>query len=263
MQSFPKQRCGHVGILYNEHRDVNNRSETGGEQSCLGTFNEMSQTRAATARLARLAELNARHPQAVQYFTEGVGSVLRQWTALELAVHHQWGGPQSSARADSLVTEIVELYLGPEKIYKDDVALLLEDYLDTNFQTVCEDGSPDDLGELFCDMWRQCITGNTDLVTNALSREYVRHEMVSRSEGLDTGDADDGSDDGEMNEAEQALQEALAHGLSAEGLGAIPESAMDEESGECETRQEAEPAPVRDPDGWETVARGKKATKKK
>lgn len=224
----------------------------------------MSQTRAATARLARLAEINSRHPQAVQYFTEGVGSVLRQWTALELAVHHQWGGPQSSARADALVKEIVELYLGPEKIYKDDIALLLEDYLDTNFQTICEDDSPDDLGELFCDMWRQCITGNTDLVTNALSREYVRHEMVSRSEGLDTGDADDGSDDGEVNDSELALQEALASGLSAEGLAAIPESGMDTEGGEDESLpMEPEPVPVRDPDGWETVARGKKVTKKK
>jgi len=29
------------------------------------------------------------HPQAVTSFKEGLGSVLRQWTALELAVHHQ------------------------------------------------------------------------------------------------------------------------------------------------------------------------------
>ena len=226
----------------------------------------MSQTRAATARLARLAELNSRHPQAVQYFSEGVGSVLRQWTALELAVHHQWGGPQSSARADALVKEITELFLGPDKIYKDDVALLLEDYMDVNFQTICEDNSPDELGDLFCDMWRECIVGKTDLVTNALGREYVRHEMVSRSEGLDTGDADDGSDDGDMNETEQALQEAVAQGLSAAtgGLAAISEGhGMDTEEGEEALGQEPEPVPIRDPDGWETVARGKKATKKK
>jgi pre-rRNA-processing protein TSR2 len=197
----------------------------------------------------------------VQYFKEGVGSVLRQWTALELAVFHQWGGPQSSERADSLVTEIVELFLGPDKIYRDDIALLLEDYLDVNFQTICEDNSPDELGDLFCDMWRECIVGDTNLVTNALSREYVRHEMVSRSEGLDTGDADDGSDDGEMNDSEEALKEALKQGLSAEGLSlaAIPESGMDTEDAE----EEPVPEPVKDPDGWETVARGKKTTSKK
>ena len=48
----------------------------------------MALTRAAAARLA---EINSRHPQAIQAFKEGIGSVLRQWTALELAIHHQWG----------------------------------------------------------------------------------------------------------------------------------------------------------------------------
>lgn len=225
----------------------------------------MAQTRAATARAARLAEISSRHPQAVQYFQEGVGSVLRQWTALELAIFHQWGGPDSATRADSLVKEIVELFLGPDKIYKDDIALLLEDYLDTNFSTICEDGSPDELGDLFCDMWRECVAGNTNLVTNALSREYVRHEMVSRSEGLAGGDADDGSDGEEDNmETEQQLREAVAAGLAAPRLAAIDESEMDMEEGEgTEAPPEPEPVPVKDPDGWETVARGKKASKKK
>ena len=215
----------------------------------------MAQTRAATARLARQAEIESRHPQAVQYFTEGVGSVLRQWTALELAVFHQWGGPQSSERADVLVKEIVELFLGPERIYKDDIALLLEDYLDTNFSTICEDGSPDELGDLFWAMWRECIVGNTNLVTNALSREFVRHEMVSKSEGLEGGDADDGSDDGEDNAgAEEDLREAVRQGLAR----------VDEDDMEMEAAEEAPapaPVPVKDPDGWETVARGKKGKK--
>eukprot|EP00428_Durinskia_dybowskii_P066801 CAMPEP_0170384742 /NCGR_PEP_ID=MMETSP0117_2-20130122/16156_1 /TAXON_ID=400756 /ORGANISM="Durinskia baltica, Strain CSIRO CS-38" /LENGTH=216 /DNA_ID=CAMNT_0010640503 /DNA_START=71 /DNA_END=721 /DNA_ORIENTATION=+ len=216
----------------------------------------MAQTRAATARLARQAEIESRHPQAVQYFKEGVGSVLRQWTALELAVFHQWGGPQSSDRAQDLVDEIVELFLGPEKIYKDDISLLLEDYLDTNFSTICEDGSPDELGDLFCTMWRECIVGNTNLVTSALSREYVRHEMVSKSEGLDNGDADDGSDDGMDNDAQEELNEAVRKGLQAV------------EEGEMETEDatggdaEPEPEPAKDPEGWETVARGKKTKKR-
>ena len=33
--------------------------------------------------------LESLHPQCVEAFKEGLGSVLRQWTALELAVHHQ------------------------------------------------------------------------------------------------------------------------------------------------------------------------------
>lgn len=33
--------------------------------------------------------LESLHPQCVEAFKEGLGSVLRQWTALELAVYHQ------------------------------------------------------------------------------------------------------------------------------------------------------------------------------
>lgn len=61
----------------------------------------------------------ARHPQAESAFKEGMQSVFRQWTALELAVHHQWGGPSTSARVDELVEEIMAMFRGPEKIYKD------------------------------------------------------------------------------------------------------------------------------------------------
>lgn len=33
--------------------------------------------------------LESLHPQCVEAFKEGLGSILRQWTALELAIHHQ------------------------------------------------------------------------------------------------------------------------------------------------------------------------------
>eukprot|EP01032_Pedospumella_encystans_P017950 gene17950-20444_t len=177
----------------------------------------MSQTRAATARLARI---QSRHPQAAQYFTEGVGSALRQWTALELAVHHQWGGPQSAERAEALVKDIVDLFVDGDDVWKDDVEILLEEYMEVCFNTICEDDSLEELGIKFCDMWKECIEGKTDMVSTELSKEYQRHEMVSRSEGLDTGDADDGSDAGEMNEeTEKEMQEAVAQALSAGGEG--------------------------------------------
>ncbi len=168
---------------------------------------------------------------------------------MELAVFHQWGGATSRERAEVLVKEIIGMFLGPERIYKDDVSLILEDYLETHFSTICEDDSPDELGEIFCDMWRQCCTSGSEsaLVTNALAREYMRHEheVLRRSEGLVAGDVDDGSDDGEMD-AENAM-ESIQEGMEG--------AEQDEE--------EEESVPMVDPDGWETVARGKKVSGKK
>ena len=56
------------------------------------------------------------------------------------------------------------------------MSLILEDVMENDFNTICEDESPDELGDLLCTMWRQCGEGDFNLVTNALAREYTRHE---------------------------------------------------------------------------------------
>ena len=51
--------------------------------------------------------------------------------------------------------------------------------METHFNTMCDDGSPDEIGELLALMWRQCCVGNFELVSTTLGREFVRHETVS------------------------------------------------------------------------------------
>ena len=53
-------------------------------------------------------------------------------------------------------------------------------------------------------MWRECSAGDFTLSTNALAREYMRHEVVSRSQGLEAGDAIDSDD-------EDTYQEGTRH----------------------------------------------------
>lgn len=204
----------------------------------------MAVTRAKAAAIQLAA---SRHPQAVEAFKEGVGAVLRQWTALELAVFHQWGGPTSKERADVLREILIEMFLGPDKVYKDDVTLELEDYMESEFNTVCEDGSYDELGELFCKMWRECCDGDFSMVSDILAREFVRHEMVTKSQGLSGGDADDDSDN-EGGDGEEMIREAMED--------------VEEESNVMAQEEEAEAPPLVDPDGWEVVDRGNKKKKK-
>jgi hypothetical protein len=58
--------------------------------------------------------------------------------------------------------------------------LVLEDYLETHFNVMCDDGSPDEIGELLCTMWRECCAGEFSRVHNILGKEFMRHETVSR-----------------------------------------------------------------------------------
>ena len=55
----------------------------------------------------------------LQFFKEGLRSIFRQWTGLELAVFHQWGGPSSTDRAEALMEEVLGMFQGVDKIYKD------------------------------------------------------------------------------------------------------------------------------------------------
>lgn len=57
--------------------------------------------------------------EAIQAFREGTNSIFRQWTALELAVHNQWGGHNSEEKATSMINNVLELFGGTQKIYKD------------------------------------------------------------------------------------------------------------------------------------------------
>lgn len=215
-----------------------------------------------TRSKAATAEAQAsRHPQANEAFKEGLCSVLRQWTALELALFHGWGGGAAgagrggSAAVEALQAELLNLFvssspLPQDEVYKDDVALILEDALEVDFNTVCEDGSPDELGELFCTMWRQCCVGDFSLVTDVLAKEYVRHEMVSRSQGLAAGDVDsDEEEDGEQGDGEARIQEAM-------------QSIAEEDEGAMQMQEEEAP-PLVDPEGWEVVGRSNKKNNKK
>ena len=169
-------------------------------------------TRSAAARAARLAR---RHPQAAEAFASSLKSALRQWTALELAVFHQWGGDDSGELASKLVEEILYLFDTEESVYKDDVSLLLEDYLETNFSTICEDESPDELGQLIVTLYKQSGEGNFDLVNEIIAREARRKGVVAQSVGVDQGDAvmesdeEEGSDAGADGDAEEQFKEAV------------------------------------------------------
>jgi pre-rRNA-processing protein TSR2 len=118
------------------------------------------------------------------------------------------------------------------------VSLILEDIMETDFNTLCDDESPDELGDLFCSMWAQCGEGDYTLVTNALAREYARHETLSKCQGMEGGDECDSDDDGEDRVAAENNAELLAG--QAEAL--------------IEEQEKA--GPVIDEDGFELVTSG-------
>lgn len=136
-----------------------------------------------------------------------------------------------------------------------DVALVLEDFMETEFNAVCEDGSPDEIGEVLAQMFRACCAGDFSMVERTLHNERVRADSGKRnSVGIDRGDAvlsDDEDEDGRVDGAqENMLLEAIAEG--AEGG---EDGGMDVEAPELIP---APRVPIVDEDGFETVVRRSK-----
>ena len=85
----------------------------------MASFAGGSVGRVTRAQAAAAAAAASRHPPAEQAFKEGMQSVFRQWTALDLAVFHLWGGASTAERVVALVDELMAMFLGPDKVYKD------------------------------------------------------------------------------------------------------------------------------------------------
>lgn len=115
--------------------------------------------------------------------------------------------------------------------------MLIEDFVDCHFSLICEDESPEEIGELLITMWRECKDGNYQLVQNVIQREREKHDSISRSQGIEGGDIiDEGDEEAADGDMELALAEAVA---------------------------EVDDTPLIDEDGFQTVVRGKKSKKGK
>ena len=54
-----------------------------------------------------------------ELFKRAVISIFHKWTAINLAVHNEWGGRGADVRRDELIEELFDLMLGGENVYLD------------------------------------------------------------------------------------------------------------------------------------------------
>ncbi|KAG5178463.1 Pre-rRNA-processing protein TSR2-domain-containing protein [Tribonema minus] len=198
-----------------------------------------------------MASLN----EAWELFKQGVGSVLRQWTALQLAVDNNWGGGNSQQKALAMEAELVEMFRTKKQVYRDEVEDYLNAYLDDHFGTYAEDDRR--IAVVLLDMFAKCGAMDFTLVRNTLAQEQSRRAKPLRS--VPAEGADDPDD----------VTTNIAQGVAAGGMDAMDEADSDGDSdgdgGEDEQPQQpaaaaakAAPAPrMVDPDGWETVTKKK------
>eukprot|EP00892_Ulva_mutabilis_P012337 jgi/Ulvmu1/9476/UM052_0045.1 len=190
---------------------------------------------------------SAHRPQ----FEEGVNLVLKKWTALQLAVENQWGGRDSTEKADDMYNEILEWFYKRKEHYPDELEPLLETIILEDFNVQAEDGSPLQVSKALVDLYKQCLAGDFSLIqrlsavaSGAQQSAGFAVDNDGTAVPMNTADGGDSSDDDADDDDEMDVDEA--------GPGA---AAAQEETAQ---RQQAPAGPVIDDDGFQMVQRGRR-----
>jgi pre-rRNA-processing protein TSR2 len=128
-----------------------------------------------------------------ELFRNVVETVFNTWTALRLAVEHGMGGHRGKEIALNLVNLVTDLFCKGD-IEAEEIADFLIDFMDTEFQTVCEDNSPEEVAVVLWQFYQHCKAGNHHLVNLELSRLpkcdvwLCKHPVSTREEAVDPVD---------------------------------------------------------------------------
>lgn len=175
-------------------------------------------------------------------FARAVYIIFHLWPAMRHAVAEAWGGADSRAKMEYLLSYICDEYgdLGEKtRPEMDDLADLFEDYLGEEFECRLEDDSAAWAGAHIVDLHARIFThGDGDAALAELERSYTRlgpSAVAVREkrgeEGEDEGDEEEDEDEGEGEDA------CCAHGPAGAPVSAA---------------RARTPPPV-DEDGFQTV----------
>ncbi|OZJ04945.1 hypothetical protein BZG36_01762 [Bifiguratus adelaidae] len=122
---------------------------------------------------------------------------------MRIAVEHQWGGMDSEAKRDALVTELKDYIVQTRKtIEYDTVADYLTDYMSEEFDTLLEDDSAEPIAKHIMRIYHECLHGNysgVEEMAAIAARRSGQKTAVTEAPGNDDDDEDDDGEDMDMD----------------------------------------------------------------
>ncbi|KAH7902866.1 Pre-rRNA-processing protein TSR2-domain-containing protein [Hygrophoropsis aurantiaca] len=170
-------------------------------------------------------------PQISILFARGVLARLAIWPALRLAVHQNWGGPQSIEKQRWLAGIIVDEFEAsiptssisanlistpPTKPVPDEeyIETLLLQVLDDEFEVALEDGSASVVASDVIRLWAEACNGGGELLQKFEDQaDRLRGKAPQYEVGAGSGSdwEDDDSDEDSDGEDEEAVPRLLDH----------------------------------------------------
>ncbi|KAK2145373.1 hypothetical protein LSH36_683g03150, partial [Paralvinella palmiformis] len=190
-------------------------------------------------------------------FAQVVKQVFDGWTVLQLAVEHGFGGIESAAKADWMVTAVDQWFSENDDLETYEVEEFLAQILDAEFNTVADDGSLIQVSKVLCTSHQLLQIGDADELEKyllSLPQKAASGQSVTRALTSEEQDEDERMETDECCECSQSNMEvrSLSSGSrenESSQLGVI----NDDKPGEYVDN-------IQDPeeDGWTVVRKGKK-----
>ncbi|XAR52506.1 hypothetical protein NMG60_11020627 [Bertholletia excelsa] len=135
---------------------------------------------------------------------EGIGLLLSRWSALQMAVENEWGGPHSRLKSQQLAADIFSwLTQSKEPLYIDDLENMLDEFM-LSLNTEIADGSIEEIAEKLMIMHEECLEGNYKsiqiLKESIPPRGGVPHIRQAADDNDDDEDEDNESGNGDLSE---------------------------------------------------------------
>jgi len=155
-----------------------------------------------------------KHP----HFNTAVDAIFKNWSALQLAVSHGSGGPQSAAKAEWMIEVTENWFYENKELNPYEVTDFLEDIINQEFNLIINDGSSDEIGRLLCEYFVLCGSGSENVLAKIqtlpkcdLSKCKVENDDgdVEDMEGLDNEVSDQVEGMEIQNDVVEEPQESL------------------------------------------------------
>lgn len=99
-------------------------------------------------------------PHLCEIFSKIVDQIFANWSALKLAVEHSQGGPNSQQVARDCKNYVTEFCLSNNNIESENIQDVLDDLLDEEFDTICEDNSTKEIAMLLYNFRQLALQNN-------------------------------------------------------------------------------------------------------
>ncbi|XP_078371867.1 uncharacterized protein LOC144655498 isoform X1 [Oculina patagonica] len=138
---------------------------------------------------------------------DSVRFILSNWSVLQLAVEHGFGGRDTSEKAEWMVNVINQVLTENETIENYELEDYIEEILFNEFHTMAEDGSLPKVVQKLCTFQRLWKEGNTAQIQQEISSAPIRKftPCVKNKAAASDSDSDDDDDDGNDKEGAQVL----------------------------------------------------------